>query len=206
LGLTIPCSAQLGVIIGLLTPLGLKAIIAYVVILVLIFGISGALLNKFLPGESSQLFIDLPQIRMPQFKNIVKKTMTKSKAFLIEAAPIFAFGALLITVLQYSGALVSIEKAISPLTENWLKLPAETSLVFIMGIIRRDFGAAGLSSMILSNGQMLVALITITLFVPCIASIMMIFKERSKLEASAIWIGSLAIAFLIGGILAQFIV
>ncbi len=206
LGLTVPCSAQLGVIIGLLTPLGLKAIIAYVVILVLIFGISGALLNKFLPGESSQLFIDLPQIRMPQFKNIMKKTMTKSKAFLLEATPIFAFGAVLITVLQYSGALVSIEKVISPLTVNWLKLPAETSLVFIMGIIRRDFGAAGLSSMILSNGQMLVALITITLFVPCVASIMMIFKERSKLEASSIWIGSLAIAFLIGGVLAQFIV
>lgn len=206
LGLTVPCSAQLGVIIGLLTPLGLKAIIAYVVILVLIFGISGALLNKVLPGESSQLFIDLPQIRMPQFKNIMKKTMTKSKAFLLEATPIFAFGAVLITVLQYSGALVSIEKAISPLTVNWLKLPAETSLVFIMGIIRRDFGAAGLSSMILSNGQMLVALITITLFVPCVASIMMIFKERSKLEASSIWIGSLAIAFVIGGVLAQFIV
>lgn len=206
LGLTVPCSAQLGVIIGLLTPLGLKAIIAYVVILVLIFGISGALLNKVLPGQSSQLFIDLPQIRMPQFKNIMKKTMTKSKAFLLEATPIFAFGAVLITILQYSGALVSIEKAISPLTVNWLKLPAETSLVFIMGLIRRDFGAAGLSSMILSNGQMLVALITITLFVPCVASIMMIFKERSKLEASSIWIGSLAIAFLIGGVLAQIIV
>jgi ferrous iron transport protein B len=89
---------------------------------------------------------------------------------------------------------------------RWLKLPEEASVVFIMGIIRRDFGAAGLSHMTLSNGQMLVALITITLFVPCVASIIMIFKERSKLEATAIWLGSFAIAFLIGGILAQFIV
>lgn len=206
LGLTIPCSAQLGVIIGLLTPLGLTFIIAYTLILVLIFGVSGALLNKFLPGESTQLFIDLPQIRVPQFKNVLKKTMVKSKAFLIEAAPIFALGAVLITVLQYTGALIAIENFISPLTTGWLKLPAETSVVFIMGIIRRDFGAAGLSSMVLSSPQMLVALITITLFVPCVASIMMIFKERSKLEASSIWLGSLAIAFLIGGIIAQVVV
>lgn len=205
LGLTIPCSAQLGVIIGLLAPLGLKFIIAYVAIMVFIFGISGALLNKILPGESTQLFIDLPQIRMPQFKNILKKTMTKSKAFLLEATPIFALGAVLISVLQFTGALTGIEHAIAPLTVHWLKLPQETSVVFIMGIIRRDFGAAGLSSMVLSHSQMLVALITITLFVPCIASIMMIFKERSKIEASAIWLGSMAIAFLIGGVLAQII-
>jgi len=206
LGLTIPCSAQFGVIIGLITPLGLKYIIAYTLILVLIFGVSGTLLNKFLPGESTSLFIDLPQIRVPQFKNVMKKTLTKAKGFLIEATPIFAIGAVLITVLQYTGALTVIEHAIAPITEQWLKLPGEASIVFIMGIIRRDFGAAGLSHMILSNGQMLVALITITLFVPCVAAVIMIFKERSKLEAVAIWLSSFAIAFLIGGILAQFIV
>lgn len=206
LGLTIPCSAQFGVIIGLLTPLGLKYIIAYTLILIIIFGVSGTLLNKFLPGESTQLFIDLPPIRMPQLRNVMKKTLTKTKGFLLEATPIFAIGAVLITVLQYTGALTMIEHAIAPITQLWLKLPEEASIVFIMGIIRRDFGAAGLSRMILSNGQMLVALITITLFVPCVASVIMIFKERSKLEATAIWLGSFVIAFLIGGILARFIV
>jgi len=206
LGLTIPCSAQFGVIIGLITPLGLKYIIAYTAILVLIFGVSGTLLNKFLPGESTSLFIDLPPIRVPQLKNVMTKTLTKTKGFLIEATPIFAIGAVIITVLQYTGALTVIEHAIAPITQKWLKLPEEASIVFIMGIIRRDFGAAGLSHMILSNGQMLVALITITLFVPCVASVIMIFKERSKLEATAIWLSSFAIAFLIGGILAQFIV
>ncbi|HEX2925638.1 MAG TPA: ferrous iron transport protein B [Ruminiclostridium sp.] len=206
LGLTIPCSAQFGVIIGLLAPLGMKYIIAYTIILVFIFGVSGVLLNKLLPGESTQLFIDLPQIRMPQFKNVMKKTLVKAKAFLFEATPIFALGAVLITVLQYTGALKSIENAISPLTVQWLKLPPQASVVFIMGIIRRDFGAAGLSHMVLTNPQMLVALITITLFVPCVASIIMIFKERSKVEATAIWLGSFAIAFLIGGVLAHIIV
>ncbi len=206
LGLTIPCSAQFGVIIGLLTPLGFKYIIAYTVLLILIFGISGALMNRFLPGESTSLFIDLPPIRLPQVKNVLKKTLVKTKAFIFEATPIFAIGAVLITVLQYTGALTAIEHAIAPVTVQWLKLPEQASVVFIMGIIRRDFGAAGLSHMILTNGQMFVALITITLFVPCVASIIMIFKERSKLEATAIWLGSFAIAFLIGGVLARFVI
>ncbi len=206
LGLTIPCSAQFGVIIGLLAPLGIKYAIGYTALLILIFGVSGALMNKFLPGESTSLFIDLPPIRLPQFKNVFKKTMVKTKAFLTEATPIFAIGAVLITVLQFTGALTAIEHAIAPITEQWLKLPAQASVVFIMGIIRRDFGAAGLSHMVLTNGQMLVSLVTITLFVPCVASLIMIFKERSKLEATAIWLGSFAIAFLIGGILARFVI
>jgi len=206
LGLTIPCSAQFGVIIGLLTPMGFKYIISYTVILILIFGISGVLMNKLLPGESTSLFIDLPPIRLPQAINVLKKTMAKTKSFIIEATPIFALGAVLITVLQYTGALTAIEHGIAPVTVQWLKLPEQTSVVFIMGIIRRDFGAAGLSHMVLTNGQMFVALITITLFVPCVASIIMIFKERSKLEASAIWLGSFVIAFLIGGLLARFVI
>lgn len=206
LGLTIPCSAQFGVIIGLLTPLGFKYIIGYTLLLIFIFGIAGMLMNRFLPGESTSLFIDLPPIRLPQARNVLKKTLVKTKAFLLEATPIFAIGAVLITVLQYTGALTAIENAIAPVTTQWLKLPAQASVVFIMGIIRRDFGAAGLSHMVLTNGQMLVALVTITLFVPCVASIIMIFKERSKLEATAIWLGSFAIAFLAGGILAAFVI
>ncbi len=206
LGLTIPCSAQFGVIIGLLTPLGFKYIIGYTLLLIFIFGIAGMLMNRFLPGESTSLFIDLPPIRFPQAKNVLKKTLVKTKAFLLEATPIFAIGAVLITVLQYTGALTAIENAIAPVTTQWLRLPAQASVVFIMGIIRRDFGAAGLSHMVLTNGQMLVALVTITLFVPCVASIIMIFKERSKLEATAIWLGSFAIAFLAGGILAAFVI
>ena len=206
LGLTIPCSAQFGVIIGLLSPLGLPYIIAYTIILLIIFGISGLALNKVLPGESTQLFIDLPPVRRPISKNVIKKTYMKSKGFLIEATPIFALGSIIITVLQYTGALKAIESFISPLVTEWLKLPAETAVVFIMGIIRRDFGAAGLSHIAMTSGQMLVSLITITLFVPCVAAIIMIFKERSKLEATAIWLGSFAIAFLVGGLLAMVII
>ena len=206
LGLTIPCSAQFGVIIGLLSPLGIPYIIAYTIILLAIFGVSGLALNKVLPGESTQLFIDLPPVRMPISKNVIKKTYMKSKGFLVEATPIFALGSIIITVLQFTGALDTIESFIAPLVTDWLKLPAETAVVFIMGIIRRDFGAAGLSHIAMTSGQMLVSLITITLFVPCVAAIIMIFKERSKLEATAIWLGSFAIAFLVGGLLAMVII
>ncbi|HEX9063424.1 MAG TPA: ferrous iron transport protein B [Clostridia bacterium] len=206
LGLTIPCSAQLGIITGLLAPLGLSYSILYFVIIVGIFAASGTILNKILPGESTDLFIDLPPVRLPVLGNVLKKTYLKSKMFLLEALPLFALGAVIITVINYTGFINVIQNIMSPIVTTWLKLPKEISRVFIMGIIRRDFGAAGLTSLVLSRGQTLVALVTMTLFVPCIASVMIIFKERSKSEALIIWFGSFFAAFLIGGILAQLII
>lgn len=203
LGLAIPCSAQLGIIAGLLSALGLKFLVAYVVVIFTVLAAAGTLLNSLLPGKSSDLLIDLPPLRIPRVNNVLKKTASKSFAFLLEATPLFILGALIITVLQLSGALVALQDIIAPLTVSWLELPKETATVFIMGVIRRDFGAAGLASLPLTEMQTLIALITLTLFVPCIAAIMIMFKERSKWEAALMWSGSLVIAFLVGGLTAK---
>ncbi|MEW5899494.1 MAG: nucleoside recognition domain-containing protein, partial [Bacillota bacterium] len=127
----------------------------------------------------------------------------KSYHFLKEAAPLFALGALLISIFQLTGVLEFLQNLLAPVTVGWLRLPRETATALIMGIVRRDFGAAGLTALDLNPLQTIVALITITLFVPCIASILVIFKERSKGEAALIWGGSWVVAFLMGGLVAQ---
>jgi ferrous iron transport protein B len=93
----------------------------------------------------------------------------------------------------------------SPITVNLLKLPPETATAFLMGMIRRDFGAAGLYSITMTQQQVLVSLVVMTLFVPCIAAVLVIFKERGTKNALIIWLGSVAIAFLTGGIIAWLI-
>lgn len=206
LGLTIPCSAQLGIIVGLIVPLGIKYIIIYIAVIFAVFVLSGSLLNKVLPGQSSDLLIDLPPIRLPGVGNVLKKTYTKSKMFIFEAMPLFLLGALMLSIMQLAGLLEWIQDAITPLTVGWLKLPKEAATALIMGIVRRDFGAAGFDGLQMSPAQTLVAIVTITLFVPCIASVMVIFKERTKLESILIWLGSFITAFLVGGILGQIMV
>lgn len=202
LGLAIPCSAQLGVIAGLISQLGAFYTIVYVLSILIVFIIVGTILNKMMPGESSKLLIDLPPIRVPQLKNVVMKTIQKTWMFLKEATPLFLLGALLISIMQYTNILVAIQNAVAPITVGLLDLPKETATAFIMGIIRRDFGAAGLTSISMTQVQTLVSLIVMTLFVPCIAAIMVIFKERGYKDALLIWLGSFVVAFLTGGIVA----
>ncbi|MGI6144022.1 MAG: ferrous iron transport protein B [bacterium] len=203
LGLVIPCSAQLGVIAALLAAVGPVYAAVYILVIVSVLVMAGTLLNTFIPGKSTALLIDLPTLRWPRLGNVLKKTVTKSHHFIREATPLFALGALIINVLQLTGALELIQNAVTPVTVGWLGLPREAATVFIMGVIRRDFGAAGLSTMALTPFQTLVGLVTITLFVPCIASIMILFKERSKKEALLMWLGTWVIAFITGGLLNQ---
>jgi len=92
-----------------------------------------------------------------------------------------------------------------PLVTGWLGLPAEASSAFLLGFLRRDFAATGLFAMQetigLTNLQVLVAIVTITLFVPCIASTFMIIKERGVKTTAAMLAFIFPFAFLVGGLL-----
>ena len=206
LQLAIPCSAQLGVIAALLATAGFVPTLVYAGIIFTFLVTVGSILNNRLPGEASPLLLDLPPMRLPRLNNVVTKTAYKTYFFMREAAPWFFIGALAVSILQVTGSLIFIQDALEPIVVWWLKLPKEASTAFVMGLVRRDFGAAGLYMMELTPGQIIAALTTITLFVPCIASLMVMFKERGVKEGVIIWSGSFILALLIGGIVAQIVV
>jgi ferrous iron transport protein B len=202
LNFAIPCSAQLAVITALLTKAGGEyTLIFFVIILANLIGI-GTVIDKILPGKSSALLIDLPPMRLPRLDNVAKKTWIKTLSFMKEASPWFFVGALLISTMQVTGLLDVWIRLFEPITTNWLGLPADAARSFVMGMVRRDFGAAGLYELALSPKQIVVSLTVITLFVPCIASLMVLLKERGLREAMTIWFGSWILAFSIGGVVA----
>ena len=206
LAITIPCSAQLGVLIALMAKAGgMKAWAAYCLILFSILLVLGTALNKMLPGKSSSLILDLPPMRMPNLRNIAQKTWVRTVIFLKEASPLFMLGSLLVAVLQATHLLEAIQTALGPAIRTVLLLPAETAQVFIMGLVRRDFGAAGLYFMAdrITAVQLLTALMVITLFVPCFASATVIWKERGVKEGVTVLIGSWIIAFGAGALVAR---
>ncbi len=206
LQITIPCSAQLAVITTLLMRAGFKATVVYVLTMFIVFVFVGVILNKILPGGATPLLIDLPPMRIPRVDNLLKKTWMRTFYFLKEAGMWFFIGAFVIGVMQVTGLLDGWIKILSPLTVNWLQLPSEASRAFIMGIVRRDFGAAGFYNLDLTPMQTVVGLVTITLFVPCIASLMVMLKERGLFEGLIIWISSWLIAFTVGGIVSQVLI
>lgn len=200
--LVIPCSAQIGVIAGMLAAAGPLPALVYALVIVFCLVLVGTVMARFVPGETSPLLIDLPPMRIPRIDNVVRKTFVRAYHFMKEAVPWFAAGSIIVTLLVVTGGLTVWQELLAPLTVGWLKLPKEASTAFVMGMVRRDFGAAGLTDLAMNPWQILVSLVVITLFVPCIASLMVLFKERGFKEAAAIWVGSWIFAFAIGGLLA----
>jgi ferrous iron transport protein B len=110
------------------------------------------------------------------------------------------------------GALAVLERAAAPVVTGLLGLPRETAGAFILGFLRRDYAAAGLFAQIepaLRAGavtremevQIVVALVTVTLFLPCIAQLFMMLKERGT-RATLLTVGFvLPFAFGMGGLL-----
>jgi ferrous iron transport protein B len=201
LGLAVPCSAQLGVIMGLLAGLGLVWWGAYLAVLLLVFGLAGIALDRVLPGEAEGLMTELPRVRAPRPSNVVRKTANRARMFIREATVLFGAAAIAVSALDYAGGLATIEQALAPLA-GFVGLPEEFSQVLLLGVIRRDFAAAGMTDLALSSGQIFIGLVVITLFVPCILSMVMIGKERDAKSGLLMWIGSWIVAFAVGGALA----
>jgi ferrous iron transport protein B len=202
----IPCSAQLAVITALMVGAGLLPMIVYTVTIFAVLVAIGTLLNKFLRGESLPLLLDLPPMRIPRIQNVIRKTTVRTYSFMKEASGWFFVGALIVGIAENTGILYYIQQLLNPITTQWLQLPEGASVAFIMGVVRRYFGAAGLYHLSLSPMQIAVALITITLFVPCIASLMVMLKERGLKEGMIIWISTWVIAFFIGGLVSHIVI
>ncbi|RCU46396.1 ferrous iron transport protein B [Haloplanus salinus] len=198
LGLAVPCSAQIGVIMGLLAGLGLVWWAGYLLVLLVVLGAAGAVLDRTLPGDRDALVEQLPRLRVPRPHNVARKTRTRMAAFLREAGPLFAGTALAVSALEYVGALDVIVDALRPVTAA-LGLPASFGRVLVLGLIRRDFAAAGMTDLALSASETFVGLVVVTLFVPCILTMATILEERDVRSALLMWLGSWVVAFGVGG-------
>ncbi len=205
LALGVPCSAQLAVVLGMLSGFSVWVIIFWVVIIVGVIILVGFLAARVIPGESTQFILELPPLRWPQFSNILIKTLSRLEWYLREAVPLFILGTLLLFALNKTGSLAALERWATPIVVQWLGLPAQTTGSFLLGFLRRDYGAAGLFTLarqgLLDQNQVLVALVTITLFVPCVANFFMMIKERGWKVALGIALVVVVIALLVGGLL-----
>ena len=202
LALAIPCSAQLGVVLGMLGGVSFTAVLIWALAMLMILMLAGFLAAKLIPGRRIPLVTELPPMRLPILGNVFKKTGGRLKWYLIEVIPLFLLGTFIMFVLDKTGALPFIIRAGEPPISGWLGLPKEASAAFVMGFLRRDFGATGLFAMAdtLSPIQAVVGMITITLFIPCFASLMMMVKEQGSKVALAMVAVIVPFAFLIGGL------
>ncbi|HDY67691.1 MAG: ferrous iron transporter B [Candidatus Scalindua sediminis] len=209
LALAVPCSAQLGVIAGILGSMSGVHFAIYVFVILSLMFLVGFLSSKILTGTGTDFLMEMPPIRRPKITNILLKTYYRTKWFLKEAVPLFLIGTFALFVFIKLGILTFLEKAASPVVKHFLGLPVETTKGFILGFLRRDYAVVSIfkaleekaGSLKIDPNQLIVALVVITLFVPCLANFFIMIKERGVKTAFLMLGFIIPFSFLVGGIL-----
>lgn len=171
--------------------------------MVIIFTTIGWISGKLLPGTSSAFYMEIPPLRLPLLGNVLHKALIRMWWYFVEILPIFMITSFIMWFGDRYGILSYIINRLEPIM-LLLGLPMETAQPFLLGFFRRDYGAAGLYEMCATNSlnkeQLLIASVTLTLFVPCVAQVAVMIKERG-LFISIIMLCSIIMLAFTGGFL-----
>jgi len=201
MAITVPCMAQIAMIVGLAGRCGVGALTAIFGTLFMVWLLLGLLLKRMIRGESPELLQDIPPYRIPYLRGLAKKVWTRLVSFTLEAVPFVFVGVLLVNLLYTVGLVRVIGRVLSPVIVGLLGLPPEAAAALVVGFLRKDVAVGMLAPLHLSPGQTVVACVVLALSFPCVATCAVMIRElgiSGTLKAAAIM---LTTSMVVGGLL-----
>jgi len=205
----IPCAATTVVVLGLVGKfVGIEwALILYAIDLAIIF-LLGRVAFKSLPGEPTELLMEMHEYRMPHLRTVISQTWFRLEEFIKIAFPLMILSSVIIKVIEILGLFELLSFLMSPVTVWWLGLRREMGIALIFGILRKELTLIMLATIlgtmdfgaVLTSLQMLVFSLITMLYIPCIATIAACIKEFGWKKAIFITVFEVLFAIFVGGI------
>jgi len=207
--MAIPCSAQLAVIMGATGKYAgiLAAFSIFLVLMSMIF-IIGILMNRWMRYEPTNLAMEIPELSRPSARNILFKTWNRCRDFFIIAFPLLVTGSVILEMLLEFNALDAVVGPFSFITVTMLGLPSVVIIAFIMGILRKEMALgmlmilaaqSGLSlTQFMSPDQFLVFGVVMAIYIPCLATLTVLWREFGLKNTALISVTSLIVALSVG--------
>lgn len=173
----VPCISQTAMMFSIMAPFGMKYLLLIFGIMIVIGMATGMVLNKFLPGDTNDIFMEVPSWQLPKPKQIVKKIYYRAKEYVVEAVPLIMLGVFLITLAEMTGIINLITKLFRFPVHVMMGLPEETASVITLGFLRKDVSIALLQPFNMSAKQLVIACIFMAMYLPCTASFFVLLKE-----------------------------
>lgn len=190
----VPCSARNAVIFALTAALAgpLWALAIYATVL-LVVGAAGKGLSLLLPKPIG-LIMEIPDLKAPSLRVTLRKTASRLNEFSRQVVPWLLVGSV---VMAWLGAL-SLgrlpDRLLGPLLDHILGLPSQLGGPLVFGFFRKELvavmtmqalGASTLAALPLSTGQVVVFLVFVTLYFPCLSTFVVLWREFGGRVAAA---------------------
>ena len=158
-------------------------------------------MNRFVKGESPEIFVEVPPYRIPYLKGLLKKMWIRIKWFVKEAVPWVLLGVFIVNILYTLGIIQFIGRFTAPVVTGVLGLPREAVGALIIGFLRKDVAVGMLAPLGLTLKQLVIASVVLTMYFPCVATFTTLARELGFLDmvkSAAIMILS---SLIVGGLL-----
>jgi ferrous iron transport protein B len=187
----IPCSARTTLILALVAFfLGPWWALGFYVLNILLVAALSRVLSWVMKDESPGLILEIPSLKLPTFKNIVLKVWIQLKSFLQLAWPLLIAGSVVLGLIQSFHGDAVINAGLAPLVNKVLGLPRELGVTLIFGFLRKELSllmmlqALGVDyaqvMSVLTRQQIVVFTAFVSLFIPCLSTFVVLWKESGK--------------------------
>jgi ferrous iron transport protein B len=193
-----PCISQTAMMFSILSPHGIKYLLLTFAIMASVGIIIGAVLNKFLAGDTSDIFMEVPSWQLPRPKILAKKITARAKEYIVEAVPLIILGIFIITLADAAGLVNIITKILRFPIEILMGLPADTAPVVILGFLRKDVSIALLEPYGLSAKQLVTACVFMAMYMPCAGSFFVLLKESGWKDTLMILLITISVSLITG--------
>jgi ferrous iron transport protein B len=171
---------------------------------IIVISFAGKILSLLLPEVTPGMILEIPSYRWPALRVIVQKTWFRIREFVVIAWPILIAGSVVLGLLEYFELDRWINVGLSPLTSS-LGLPAVVGTTLIFGVLRKELALIMLTQAIgtteilnvLTQQQILTFTIFITFYIPCAATMVVLWRELNHKLMVSIVVFSLLLAFIL---------
>jgi ferrous iron transport protein B len=187
----IPCAARITIILGLVAFfIGPNVALAIFVLNIAVIAISGRILSMFLPEVTPGMILEIPVYHLPSFRGTLAKSWYRIREFIVVAWPMLIGGSVILSMMQFWHLNRFTDAMLWPLT-SLLGLPERVGTTLIFGVLRKELTmimliqALGTPQVltVMSKGQVLVFTVFVVFYIPCLATIAVLWREIGSKRA-----------------------
>jgi ferrous iron transport protein B len=212
LAIMVPCSARTAVILGLVAfYLGPNVALAIYGVNILVVALAGKVMSKIWPEITPGLIMEIPPYRLPTIRGLLAKTWWRLKEFVVVAWPVLIIGSAILSLAEHWQIDQVVNQLLRPVTAI-LDLPETVGTTLIFGIMRKELSllmlmqAVGTTNMAtaMTPAQMMTFTMFVVFYIPCLATIAVLWREIGK--AQTIALAALTLVLALGvGVLTKFV-
>jgi ferrous iron transport protein B len=187
----VPCMAQLAMIVGLVGRFGGAYLAVVFATLFFIWIVLGLIIDRFMPGYTPSMVVEIPPYRIPSLRAQLKKLGMRVKGLIVHATPYILGGILLINILYTSGVVDYLGVIFKPVIQEVLGLPGEAVSTLLIGFLRKDVAVAMLVPLGLDARQFVIGAVVLAAYFPCAATFAVLLRElglRDMLKSAVIMV------------------